>query len=93
MGNAFGYLYSFLGYNNNNENIAQNNEDRTKKFTINEDNSALIKMKKDPKNMSEILEFKFSTKKQISPDTFIYTYDIPNNMNLGLNLGQHIAIE
>ena len=60
---------------------------------INESNSALIQLKKDPSNTSEVLEFKLINKKQISPDTFIYSYEIPNNMNLGLNLGQHIAVE
>jgi len=60
---------------------------------IDENNSALVKLKKDPNNMNEVLEFKFINKKQISPDTFIYSYELPNNLNLGLNLGQHIAIE
>ena len=60
---------------------------------INENNSALIQLKKDPANMSEVLEFKFINRKQISPDTFIYSYELPNNLNLGLNSGQHIAVE
>ena len=60
---------------------------------INEKNSALVQLKKDPSNMNEVLEFKFINKKQISPDTFIYSYELPNDLNLGLNLGQHIAIE
>lgn len=50
-------------------------------------------MKKNPEDASEILEFKFLAKKKISHDTFIFTYEIPNDYNLGLNLGQHIAIE
>ena len=52
-----------------------------------------MKLKKNSEDASEILEFKFIAKKQISQDTFIFTYEIPNNYNLGLNLGQHIAIE
>ena len=60
---------------------------------IEENISALIKLKKNPSDLSEVLEFKFIAKKQISPDTFIYSYELPNNLNLGLNLGQHIAIE
>jgi hypothetical protein len=43
--------------------------------------------------MNETLEFKYIEKKQISPDTYIYVYEIPNNLNLGLNVGQHIAVE
>lgn len=61
--------------------------------TIDENNSALLKLKKNPSDASEVLEFKYVEKKQISPDTFIYTYELPNDYNLGLNLGQHIAIE
>lgn len=60
---------------------------------IDESRSALLKLKKNPEDASEVLEFKYIAKRQISPDTFIYTYEIPNNYNLGLNLGQHIAIE
>jgi hypothetical protein len=43
--------------------------------------------------MNEAIEFKYIDKVQISHDTFIYSYEIPDNMTLGLNLGQHIAIE
>lgn len=54
---------------------------------------ALYEMKKNPDDMNEVIKFKFIEKKQISHDTFIYTYELPEGMNLGLNLGQHIAIE
>ena len=43
--------------------------------------------------MNETIDFKYIKKTQISHDTFIYTYEIPNNLTLGLNLGQHLAIE
>ena len=43
--------------------------------------------------MNEALELKYIEKKQITHDTFIYIYEIPNDLPLGLNLGQHIAIE
>jgi hypothetical protein len=43
--------------------------------------------------MNEALEFKYVDRKQVSPDTFIFTYQLPEGMNLGLNLGQHIAVE
>lgn len=61
--------------------------------SIDENNSALLKLKRKPDDTSEVLEFKFISKKQISSDTFIFTYEIPESYNLGLNLGQHIAIE
>jgi NAD(P)H-flavin reductase len=50
-------------------------------------------MKKDPKDKHEIVEFKYISKKQISPDTFILKFEIPDNQVLGLNTGQHLAIE
>jgi hypothetical protein len=43
--------------------------------------------------MNEVLEFKYIEKKEITHDTFIYVYEIPQNLTLGINLGQHIAIE
>ncbi len=54
---------------------------------------ALQVLKKKPSDPQEVLQFKYIEKRQISPDTFIFTYEIPNNLNLGLNIGQHIAIE
>jgi hypothetical protein len=50
-------------------------------------------LKNDTNSIDEVIEFNYIEKKQISPDTFIYTYEIPKNLTLGLNLGQHIAIE
>jgi len=43
--------------------------------------------------MSEELQFKYLSKKQISHNTYIFTYEIPNNLPLGLDVGKHIAIE
>jgi hypothetical protein len=58
-----------------------------------EKNGALFELKKNPIDINEQLEFKYIEKKQISHDTFIYVYEIPQGLTLGLNLGQHIAIE
>ncbi len=54
---------------------------------------ALFKLKKNPDDTFEALDLKYIEKKQITHDTFIYIYEIPDNLTLGLNLGQHIAIE
>jgi hypothetical protein len=54
---------------------------------------ALFELKKNPDDTNEALKLKFIDKKQLTHDTFIYYYEIPENMTLGLNLGQHIAIE
>ena len=58
-----------------------------------EKKGALYELKKTIGDASEVVEFKYIEKKQVSPDTFLYTYEIPNVLQLGLNLGQHIAIE
>jgi hypothetical protein len=58
-----------------------------------EKKGALFELKKDANSIDEALEFKYINKTQISHDTFIFTYEIENNLTLGLNLGHHIAIE
>jgi hypothetical protein len=54
---------------------------------------ALHCLKKNPNDMNEVIGLKYLERKQISPDTIIFIYEIPNELTLGLNLGQHIAIE
>jgi len=54
---------------------------------------ALQKLKKNPKNINEAIEVKLIKKTQISPDTYIYTYELKDDLTLGLNLGQHIAVQ
>ena len=63
------------------------------KVKIPENSGALQKLKKNPGDMNEVLEFKYIEKKEITHDTYIYVYEIPQNLTLGINLGQHIAIE
>lgn len=59
-----------------------------------EKTGALYELKKKPDDLQEVIKLKYIGKKQISPNTFIFTYELPNkDMCLGLNLGQHIAIE
>jgi hypothetical protein len=63
------------------------------KVKIPENSGALQKLKKNPGDMNEVLEFKYIENKEITHDTYIYVYEIPQNLTLGINLGQHIAIE
>lgn len=58
-----------------------------------EEKNALKLLKKDKTDLDEVLKFKYIEKRQITHDTFVYVYEIPDDLNLGLNLGQHIAIE
>lgn len=62
-------------------------------YTLPEGIGAIYQLKKDPQDKNELVTFKYHSRKQISPNTYIFTYLIPNDMNLGINLGQHIAIE
>ena len=50
-------------------------------FTIDENTGALFQLKKDSEDR---LSFRLIEKKQISPDTFIYAYEIPENYTLVL---------
>ena len=50
-------------------------------------------MKKNPKDIDEVLRIKYVGKKQVSHDTYIFTFMLPDDLTLGLNLGNHIAIE
>jgi hypothetical protein len=61
--------------------------------TIPENTGALKELKKDSNDMSETIEFKLIDKKTVSHDTFIFVYEIPKNMYLGINVCEHIAIE
>jgi cytochrome-b5 reductase len=67
--------------------------DRVNQFKLQDKKGALFELKKNPDDAQEVLEFKYVNKKQISPDTFIFTYEVPDNLSLGLGLGQHIAID
>lgn len=60
----------------------------------NYEKSCLYALKKDPKNMQEVIKLKYTGKTKISHDTFIFHYNLPNKeMTLGLKIGEHIAIE
>jgi hypothetical protein len=48
---------------------------------IPENSGALQKLKKNAGDMNEVLEFKYIEKKEITHDTFIYVYEIPQNLN------------
>ena len=73
--------------------IMERTEDRTSKFIIPEKTGAIYSMKNNPDNNKEELPFKLIEKMQITHDTFIFTFHIPDDQYLGINIGQHIAIE
>lgn len=69
------------------------NSDNKEKFINSKKSGALYELKKDPNNPNEELEFRLIERKQVTHDSFIFTFELPDDLNLGLNLGQHIAIE
>lgn len=54
---------------------------------------ALFELKRNPFDINEAIEVKYIQKKVITNDTFIFVYELPKKMHLGLELGKHIAIE
>jgi hypothetical protein len=54
---------------------------------------AIYELKNNPEDLKEIVPFKLISKTQISHDTFIFTFELPENKYLGVNVGHHIIIE
>lgn len=61
-------------------------------FILPENKGALHELKQNFIN-NELISFKLMNKKKITHDTFIFTFELPKDMFLGLNLGNHISIE
>jgi hypothetical protein len=68
-------------------------QERQNLFILPENTGALFHKRKNPEDKHELVPFKFIEKKQISHDTFIFILELPEDQYLGINLGQHIAIE
>jgi hypothetical protein len=49
-------------------------------------------LRKDPNNIKEPIPFKLIRVKDNTHDSKIYTFEIPDDMILGLNIGHHIAL-
>ncbi len=69
-----------------------NNNDRKELFFLPEGKGALYELKKNPNDAKEIISFKLTEKKQITSDTYIFVFSLPEEMYLGLNIGNHVAI-
>ena len=72
---------------------SNNLTERAKLFILPERTGELFKKRKNPDDKQEAVVFKLINKKQISHDTFIFSFNLPEDSYLGINLGQHIAIE
>jgi|LauGreDrversion4_2_1035121.scaffolds.fasta_scaffold566983_2 hypothetical protein len=62
-------------------------------FILPENSGVIQNFRKNPDDKNETIPFKFSNKKQITHDTFIMRFELPQDMYLGINLGHHIAIQ
>ena len=67
--------------------------ERKNLFILPEKTGALYELKKDKDDLHELISFKLVEKIQITHDTFIFRFSLPENMYLGLNIGNHISIE
>ncbi len=67
--------------------------DRQNLFILPENTGALFQKRKNSEDKHELVSLKFLEKKQISHDTFIFVLELPEDQYLGINLGQHLAIE
>ncbi len=69
-------------------------KENVRSFRIPEETGVLFQLKKNPKDPQEIINFKLIKKVQVSHNTFVFTFEFPDkNLPLGIQIGQHIAIE
>jgi NAD(P)H-flavin reductase len=64
----------------------------TNPVTLPQNSGALYQLKKDPENAKELIPFKLMKITENTHDSKIYTFEIPDNMIFGLNIGHHIAL-
>jgi len=63
-------------------------------YALPEQSGALFELKRDKTNLEEQIELKYLSKKQISPDSYIFRYQIPNEkLTFGCNLGHYVFFD
>ena len=50
-------------------------------------------MKRNPNNINEQITFKLIKRQEVSRDSTIYSFELPQEMHFGLDVCKHIAIE
>mmetsp|Transcript_358 Transcript_358/g.344 ORF Transcript_358/g.344 Transcript_358/m.344 type:complete len:298 (-) Transcript_358:78-971(-) len=66
----------------------------TKIYSLPENKGALYELKTNPTDIQEMIKLKYIKKTKVSHNTFIFSYEFANkDIPLGLNIGQHIAID
>lgn len=68
-------------------------EKNANNYILPQNTGAIYELRKNPEDMKELVAFKLINKKQISHDTYIFTFELPTNKYLGVNVGHHIIIE
>ena len=63
------------------------------KYILPSNSGAIFGLRKNPEEVKELVSFKLISKTQITHDTFIFTFELPENNYLGINLGHHVIIE
>ena len=59
---------------------------------LKEKEGALFALKKNPEDSKELIPFKLTNVTDNTHDSKIFTFEIPDDMILGLNIGHHIAL-
>ena len=62
-------------------------------YILPSNSGAFYELRKNPEDSKELVSFKLISKTQISHDTFIFTFQLPENKYLGINVGHHVIIE
>lgn len=76
------------------ETLMKINNERQDLFRIKENSGVLFESKQNPNDMQETISIKLIKKTQVSRNSFIFSFELPNNtIPLGIQIGQHIAID
>jgi hypothetical protein len=67
--------------------------DKLENYILPSNTGALYELRKNPEDTKELVAFKLISKTQITHDTFIFTFQLPENKYLGINIGHHVIIE
>ena len=64
-------------------------------YTVNipSEKGSLYNLKTDKSNKNELVKYKLQSKKNLSRDVILFTFEIPNEDILGISTGNHIAIK
>jgi len=66
---------------------------RSQNYLLPSYSGAFYELRKNQEETKELVSFKLISKTQITHDTYIFTFQLPENKYLGINVGHHVVIE